>query len=189
MKRVKGSNQHVNKYGLKKDVVWSLVKLFIFMVFGIAVIQAVRFYSRIAFYEWRDQNVIAPCPDFCANNHLVFAMEKPNYDLDELVDKFSNKYGKTTYLKNRTKAMIHYLLLRETNYGNSTGMGDGGLAGGPLQFHESTYVANSKRMMLLGLRDHVGTRFDLQDSIEVCAWMINQGQENQWGPIYRGEGF
>lgn len=111
----------------------------------------------------------------------------PTPDVDKLVDTYSKKYGKTTYKANRTKALIHFLLLREQNYGGSNARGDGGLAAGPLQFHDGTYISYRNMMIKQGLVSDMGSRLDMEDAIETTAWAINDGRENAWGPVARGE--
>lgn len=115
------------------------------------------------------------------------AMPTPTPDVDKLVDTYSKKYGVDTYKQNRTKAMIHFLLLKEQNYGGSDACGDGGKACGPLQYHEPTYIGYRKIMMRRGLVSEMGSRLDMKDAIETTAWAINNGRETAWGPILRGE--
>ena len=65
----------------------------------------------------------------------------PTPKVDDLVDTYSKKYGSTRYEQNRIKVALHFLLLREQNYGGSNACGDSGKACGPLQFHAPTYTA------------------------------------------------
>lgn len=190
-----GSNQYkkTHKHMLapyaRKALLW-LWFIGLFLFFALRTFQ--YYYSQ---WEYHRQNrFISPCPDsgctsFQYNPIQVHAAEK-DMPIDFWVDKYSMKYGKTKWEQLRTKAMLHYLLLRESAYGNTKKCGDNGKACGILQFWQDTYDANAKRMMMLGLRDHMGSRLDIEDAIEVAAWMIgSQGQEKQWGPILRGEGF
>lgn len=107
--------------------------------------------------------------------------------VDEMVDKYADKYGKTQSYKNRTKALLHFLLYREAGYGSNKNCGDSGLACGPLQFHEPTYQGYRKIMIKEGHVDHVGSRLNMEDAIETCAWAVNDGREEAWGPYMRGE--
>ncbi|TVL99545.1 MAG: hypothetical protein CV087_17450 [Candidatus Brocadia sp. WS118] len=111
----------------------------------------------------------------------------PTPKVDDLVDTYSKKYGKTPYKANRTKALLHFLLLREQNYGGSNNCGDSGKACGPLQFHAGTYQGYRKIMMDKGLVSDMGSRLDMEDAIETTAWAINDGRESAWGPVARGE--
>lgn len=111
----------------------------------------------------------------------------PTPKVDDLVDTYSKKYGKTPYQANRTKALLHFLLLREQNYGGSNNCGDGGKACGALQYHQATYVSYRNIMMKKGLVEDMGSRLDMEDAIETTAWAINDGRENAWGPVARGE--
>jgi hypothetical protein len=128
-------------------------------------------------------SVISPCSDSgCQSVQYI-----PQETLDTMVHDYSYKYGKTSYERNRIKAMLHYLLLREQNYGGSEACGDGGKACGPLQFHEPTYISYRKIMIKRGLVNDMGSRLDMEDAIETTAWAIADGRERAWGPIARGE--
>lgn len=181
------TNQYTNKIGLKNSTFRSLRKFVFFVILALVTLRAVQFYSRIIYYNWRDENVIAPCANFCAP--VAFAIEpiSESLSIDDMVDKYAKKYGKTIYKQNRLKALTHYLLLREQNYGGSDACGDQGLSCGPLQFRSGTYTANRQRMINLKLVDHMGSRLDMEDSIETAIYMFSIGQEKQWGPYYRGE--
>ena len=127
--------------------------------------------------------VISPCPNECKN---AITKMKP-LSADQWVDIYSMKYGKSKWSQLRTKALLHFMLLRESAYGNTKSCGDSGLACGPLQFHEETYISYRKIMASRGLSVAIGSRLDLEDSIECAAWAINDGRENAWGPVARGE--
>lgn len=111
----------------------------------------------------------------------------PTPNVDYLIDKYSKKYGKTTYTQNRIKVLIHFSMIKESNYGNSNKCGDHGKACGPLQFHEPTYEGYRKIMMKQNLVTEMGTRMDMEDAIETMAWAVADGREGAWGPIARGE--
>jgi hypothetical protein len=111
----------------------------------------------------------------------------PTPDVDKLVDTYSKKYGKTRYEQNRIKVALHFLLLKEQNYGGSNNCGDSGKACGPLQFHEPTYIAYRNIMIKKGFVMEIGSRLDMENAIETTAWAISDGREIAWGPIARGE--
>lgn len=128
--------------------------------------------------------VLSPLSD-----NPVYAMEAPKeapLTIDQMVEKHSTKYSDRLG-KSHTKALLHCLLNKESHYGEDKGMGDGGLAGGILQFHESTYIGYRKIMIKSGLVKSIGDRFDYENAIETTAWAINDGRGNAWGPILRGE--
>lgn len=127
---------------------------------------------------------INPCADTGCSVKVVYADE---FKVDELVDTYSHKYGRTSYERNRIKALLHYLLLREQNYGGSDACGDGGKACGPLQFHEPTYISYRNIMIKKGLVKDMGSRLNMKDAIETTAWAISDGREKAWGPVFRGE--
>lgn len=118
---------------------------------------------------------------------LAIATPTPTPKIDDLVDTYSKKYGKTRYQANAIKVKLHFLLLKEQNYGGSNNCGDSGKACGPLQFHEPTYKAYRKIMIKNGFVTELGSRLDMEDAIETTAWAISDGRETAWGPIARGE--
>lgn len=131
------------------------------------------------------KNAISPLAD-----SVVYAAEPtptPKPTVDQMVDTYSKLYTSSRWEANRTKALLHFLLLREQNYGGSNNCGDSGKACGPLQFHEPTYQGYRKIMIKRGLVDYVGSRLDMHDAIQTAAWAIADGRENAWGPVLRGE--
>lgn len=144
-------------------------------------------------WELREDKFLSPLSSKPA---IAYAREIEGYvaptpyvpdNIDIWVDKYVRKYFKTDYEISKMKQIAHCLLLCESKHGTDDGMGDNGRAGGILQFHEPTYIANRQRMMKLELVDHLGNRFDDEDAIETAVWMWSQGQLNQWGPYSRGE--
>lgn len=132
------------------------------------------------------------CPENDCNKvfpKMVYAEETlSDYQkIDRWVDIYSEKYGKTRYEINRLKALTHYLLLREQNYGGSTNCGDSGLACGPMQFHAGTYTKNRNDMIKKGLTKKIGSRENMENAIETAIYMFSIGQEKQWGPVLREE--
>lgn len=174
----RGSNQYIyrHKVGLKPEVKRDCLVLIILMLL-----------ATLAGREYQHAHpILSPCPESgCISK--VQAAEPKQMTTDEMVDFYANKYGKYPWEKLTIKVKLHYLLLRESAYGNSKNCGDGGLACGPLQFHESTYQSFRKIMMTKNLVKYIGSRFDLEDAIETTAWAISDGRENNWGPIARGE--
>lgn len=128
--------------------------------------------------------LISPCPDTGCHVAVVYADETK---VDELVDIYSFRYGKTRYERNRIKALLHFLLLKEQNYGGSDSCGDHGLACGPLQYHQATYESFRKIMMKKGFVKTMGSRLNMKDAIETTAWAISDGREGNWGPVARKE--
>lgn len=122
-----------------------------------------------------------------ADTATVAQVTPPPPNVDELVDTYSKKYGETRYEQNRIKVALHFLLLKEQNYGGSNKCGDSGKACGPLQYHIGTWVAFRKLMIKEGLVEQIGERTDMEQAIETTAWAIADGRENNWGPIARKE--
>jgi hypothetical protein len=172
--KTKGTNQFKNKY----KYIWGLSSEAIISIFQLLILILIL---AIIAYKMQPK-VISMIPD-----KIVYAEEPKSLTIDEMVDKYSKQFGKTRWEQNRFKAMTHYLLLREQNYGGSNAMGDNGLAGGPMQFHAGTYTANRQRMIDKGLTDHMGSRFDMEDSISTAIYMFSLKQEKQWGPVARNE--
>lgn len=78
------------------------------------------------------------------------------------------------------KMIMHCLLNRESKHGVDKGHGDGGRAGGPLQFHQPTWVAYRK---LMG--EPESSRYNLKEAIRTTAWAISDGRGLAWGGILR----
>lgn len=134
--------------------------------------------------------VVSPCSDHGCHVKVVEAEERlSDYQkIDRWVDIYCSKYFKgNQYSINRCKALTHFLLLREQNYGGSTNCGDSGLACGPMQFHAGTYTKNRKDMIKKGLTKKLGSRENMENAIETAIYMFSIGQEKQWGPVLRGE--
>ncbi len=106
---------------------------------------------------------------------------------DELVAKFADKFGSTTDQKSRLRYLLHCLLYRESRHYNNRANGDNGQAGGPLQFHEYTFLSMRRQMMSEGLIGEIGSRYNPEDAIETGAWALANGLGNNWGPILRRE--
>lgn len=108
-------------------------------------------------------------------------------EADVLVGKYADKYGRTTGEKSRLRGVLHCLLNIESVHGNNNGHGDNGMAGGPLQFWEETYIGYRKLMIKEGLVTEIGSRYNLEDAIETTAWALVTGRGKAWGPILRWE--
>lgn len=108
-------------------------------------------------------------------------------EADVLVGKYADKFGKTTGEKSRLRGVLHCLLNIESVHGNNDGHGDNGMAGGPLQFWEETYIGYRKLMIKEGLVTEIGSRYNLENAIETTAWALVSGRGKAWGPILRWE--
>jgi hypothetical protein len=107
--------------------------------------------------------------------------------VDDYVNKYADKFGKTTISRQQIKVKLHFLLYKESKYGVDTGCGDSGKACGPLQFHEATWYSYRQIMLDRGLIEEIGDRYNMEQAIETTAWAISDGRELAWGPIKRGE--
>lgn len=108
-------------------------------------------------------------------------------EADVLVAKYSDIYGTTADQRSRLRVVLHCLLSKESVHGANQGQGDNGMAGGPLQFWEETYISYRKIMIKAGLVNQIGSRYNLEDAVETATWAITTGRGNAWGPILRGE--
>jgi len=176
MKHKLGSNQHVIKQKYAPIVYGTLIIL-----------------TLLVWIIGREYTIAHPVKSPCADTgcfiKVVMAEEPVSNDqqIDEWVDMYAEKFSNTRYEKNRIKALTHYLLLREQNYGGSDNCGDSGNACGPMQFWASTYEQNRNDMIRKGLAFDFGSRLDMEDSIETAIYMFSIGQAKQWGPVYRDE--
>lgn len=184
MKTRRGHNQYKAKYGFDTK---TKVRIGFCLLFIAGVVYSGA--SAKAEAQWFD-NVIAPCPEKCAGSSAELHPPVPTptpMTLDAMIDKYAMKYGSTKWIQLRTKALLHAMLLHETAYGNTTKCGDQGLSCGPLQFREPTYNGFRKEMIKKGLVEEMGSRFDLENSIDTAAYMVATGHEDNWGPVLRGE--
>lgn len=83
------------------------------------------------------------------------------------------------------RMVMHCLLSRESLHGQNKGFGDGGAAGGPLQFHESTWTRMRTQMMADGYTKTMGNRLDMHQAIETTVYAIFKGWGKEWGPLFR----
>jgi hypothetical protein len=181
-----GSNQHkkVHKSNADKYLVALGIGVYAFAILGFSVPKVLHetnesFLRQFEFGQF-------PPVAFAVETKIAGTSAELQ-TIDEKVDFYANKFGKTAWTKLRTKTLLHYFLLRESAYGNTKVCGDNGLACGPLQFHEATYQGFRKIMIKRGLTTEVGSRLDMDNAIETAAWAINDGRENDWGPYARGE--
>lgn len=87
--------------------------------------------------------------------------------------------------RSEVRMIMHCLLNRESKHNVSKGKGDGGLAEGPLQYHEGTWIGYRKIMIKRDLATEIGSQFDLKESIRTTVWAISDGRATAWGPILR----
>jgi hypothetical protein len=87
--------------------------------------------------------------------------------------------------KSESLMIMHCLAHRESGHGASNAHGDGGLAGGPLQFHQETWQRMRGQMIKQGVADEIGSRYDLKEAVRTTAWAIREGRGLEWGPILR----
>lgn len=118
---------------------------------------------------------------------MSYEIKEPCNEIDCWIDMYSKQYGTDLNKRQQLKVKLHFLAYREAKYGVSNGHGDGGKAGGPYQFHQPTWEANRQRMIDEGLINDIGSRYDMQQAIQTTAWMLSEGQDNQWGPLLRKE--
>lgn len=124
-------------------------------------------------------------PKVMASNVMEVGYKAPM--VDTWVALYSDKFGRTLSEKNHTKELLHCLLYNESGYGYNKGYGDSGLAGGPLQYHQSTWDGFRKIMLKRGLITEIGDRENMEQAIETTAWAIIDGRSLNWGPVYRGD--
>lgn len=84
------------------------------------------------------------------------------------------------------RMIMHCLAHRENGHGaNPAAHGDGGLAGGAFQFHQSTWEGMRAAMIKEGVAGDVGSRYDFKEAARTTAWAIAHGRALEWGPILR----
>lgn len=110
-----------------------------------------------------------------AQKASVRPRKAPTPEIATLVAKYSTMYG-------TSRQTLLCLLEKESSYGKNKGHGDHGKAGGPLQFHQPTWNELRKKM-----GKPLGSRYNMEQSIETASWAISKGMGYLWGPIQRGE--
>lgn len=83
------------------------------------------------------------------------------------------------------RATMHCLASKESKHAFDKGHGDGGLAGGPFQFHEATWERMRRQMIKDGYATEIGTRYDLGEAASTVAYAFKKGWAREWGPILR----
>ena len=99
--------------------------------------------------------------------------------IDDAVNEFLPNH------KSESLMIMHCLAHRESGHGASNAMGDGGLAGGPFQFHEETWTRMRKQMIKQGKATEIGSRYDLKEAVRTTTWAISNKNGLEWGPILR----
>lgn len=115
--------------------------------------------------------------------------EELNFDISSAyVDESLNEFIPKKY-HSEARMIMHCLLHRESRHGDSgkptDPHGDGGRAGGPLQFHEGTWIRMRGQMKAQGIEVDDSTRYDLKESIRTTVWAIQNGRAKEWGPALR----
>lgn len=102
-----------------------------------------------------------------------------SYIIEDSVDEFLPNH------KSESLMIMHCLAHRESGHGASNAHGDNGMAGGPFQFWEDTWIRMRNQMIKQGYADEIGSRYDLKESIRTTTWAIKNGNAKEWGPILR----
>jgi hypothetical protein len=106
-------------------------------------------------------------------------------DVDVFVGEAVDEFFPDPSRQSEVRMILHCLLNRETKHDVSKGHGDGGLAGGSLQYHEATWQGYRTRMMKAGVATEISTRYDLKEAIRITVWAIKNKRATAWGPILR----
>ncbi len=116
----------------------------------------------------------------------IEVMPEPPYSQSVIIEKIVDQYAKSPSQRSWLLSMIHCLLNKESVHYANKKMGDGGLAGGPLQYHQATYVGYRKLMIKQGLVEVIGSRFDFTNAVETTVWALMNGRKSAWGPVLNG---
>lgn len=128
-----------------------------------------------------------------APTHKVYATteagESAKLDLPRDIDQFTgdavDEFFESPAQQSEMRMIMHCLLYRETKHDLSKGMGDGGRAGGPLQFWQATWEGYRKLMIDEGYTKEISDRYNLKEAIRTTVWAIKNDRAKAWGPIYR----
>lgn len=174
--------------------------------FLVTVTILLLFVAMLIISGWleRRNQILSPLPDsniqgFGAITNTVMAYEpvvKPIEDLcesdlcrfDYWVGKYTDKYFDLNSQRSEVRMIMQCLLHRESGHQphDANGPhGDGGKAGGILQYHAPTWIGYRKIMMDEGLVSEIGSRYNPEQAIETTVWAISTGRAKAWGPILR----
>lgn len=110
--------------------------------------------------------------------------ELPRENVDTMIGDAVDEFLPTH--KSEARMIMHCLAHRENGHGgNPDAHGDGGLAGGPFQFHQATWDRMRKQMIKEGKATEIGDRYSFKESARTTAWAISKGRALEWGPILR----
>ncbi|MCR4324970.1 MAG: hypothetical protein NUV69_04770 [Candidatus Curtissbacteria bacterium] len=127
--------------------------------------------------------ITSPVPTSTPTATVAEIVSAKPYDI--YVGEFVDEYFENPAQQSEVRMIMHCLLYRETKHDLSKGHGDGGLAGGPLQYHEATWEGFRKIMVNKGLVTEIGSRYDVKESIRTTVWAIEDGRALNWGPLLR----
>ena len=149
----------------------------------------IGFIVAILLMAYRGTILASYVPDLISPAGNMFVASDPSIsiELDKWIPYFADKYGTTQERKSWLRYQLSCLAHKESKHDFDKGQGDSGLAGGPFQFHESTYLSFRMIMSREGLVDYVGSRFNVKDSTETTAWALMNNKGGNWGPKMRGD--
>lgn len=190
MKVIYQRPKYKQKYQLQKAI--NHVSVGINVIFAILLILAssnhkhkvIELIDQVHAQEQKEASVAATVSKFGSLVKTV-EIEKPLLNADYWVGEYVDKYFTSPAQQSEMRMIMHCLLNRETKHDLDKGHGDGGKAGGPLQFHQPTWEGYRKIMIERGLVDEVGSRYDQEQAIETTVWAIKDGRAKAWGPILR----
>lgn len=156
------------------------------------------FFSIVFFmymYEQIKQPLISPLGEVQASeatgSAYVTIIDKEvvkKESIDTWVAEFVDEYFESNTQRSEARMIMHCLLHRESGHrelGENDAHGDGGRAGGILQFHENTWIVFRKLMLNAGLVNEIGSRYDAKEAIRTTVWAIKNNRSLAWGPILR----
>lgn len=178
----------------QRTKVYFQMTIYAFLLLGIVIL-------GVSLYFAANEPLITPIPEReVIKNGFNQIMQKVEYqvkayevevpigeDVDVWVGKYVDKYFEG-YKRSEMRMIMHCLLHRESGHQahDATGPhGDGGRAGGSLQYHQPTWERMRKQMIKEGLAEEIGSRYDMEAAIETTVWAIKAGRAKEWGPILR----
>ena len=132
--------------------------------------------------------IVTPLADntvYAIESQTIEYVEVPQENIDTWVGKYVDQYFPKPVQGSEMRMIIQCLLNRESKHDVDKGHGDGGLAGGPLQFHQATWDRMRKQMIESGEATETGSRYDQEQAIKTTVWAIKNGRALEWGPILR----
>lgn len=119
---------------------------------------------------------------------VIKEVEVPTVSKGQLIDGYVGEAVDTYFEGSQASEMrmiMHCLLNKESKHNLDKGLGDGGKAGGAMQFWQGTWERMRRHMISDGFATEIGSRDNLEQAVQTTAYAIYKGWGLEWGPLLR----